>query len=101
MSILISLEITQVDKIWLIRRMQSNKMNNDITTTEENKRVFLEAFEVPDHERQRLTNEVLLLVDEIIKSYALSKPIQQTDIQIRKEVARRILDAIQEDIESI
>ena len=75
--------------------------SGNTNTTEGNKRAFLENFKIPDHERQRLTNEVLLLVDEIIKGYAMSKPIQQTDVEIRKEVARRILDGIQEDIESI
>ncbi len=76
-------------------------MNDGNTTIEENKRAFLENFKIPNHERQRLTNEVLLLVDEIIKGYAMSKHIQQTDVEVRKEVARRILDGIQEDIESM
>lgn len=59
---------------------------------------FLENFEVNYKDRRRIAEQVMLLVERTIINYNESRPIE-LNIEAKKEVARRILELIQEDIE--
>jgi hypothetical protein len=75
--------------------------NNDEDYTNEVKEIinFLENFEVLYKDRQRLTNEVMSLADRIITEYSVIKRDIKSNDEVRREVARRILELIEEDLD--
>ena len=75
--------------------------NNDEDYTNEVKEIinFLENFEILYKDRQRLTNEVMSLADRIITEYSVIKHDIKSNDEVRREVARRILELIEEDLD--
>jgi hemerythrin-like domain-containing protein len=60
---------------------------------------FLQNFEILYKGRQKLTNEVMSLADRIITEYSVIKRHIKSNDEVRREVARRILELVEEDLE--
>jgi ribosomal protein L4 len=60
---------------------------------------FLENFQIFDNDLQRVASEVMYLVDKVVMRYAEIEPLE-VDQEVKKAVARRVLDLLQEVVDS-